>query len=114
MSLRLFSPDLSLGRLPEGVQFLDAATLKIAAQGGFHPGEAVEEAVVGSRQPLLGIEAALTRHVHQDEQQIAQFLLGMAFVAAGHRLLEFVQLLMDLLPDAGHVIPLEAGFGCFF
>ena len=46
----LLAADLGLGLLPEGLQFADAASLKVAAQGGLDPGEAIEEAVVGAGQ----------------------------------------------------------------
>ena len=112
-TLRLFSPDRFFGLFPQGFQFVDAASLQRSTQRGFNTGETVEEALIRAGEAFFGFDLAPTGHVHQGEQQIAQFLLGMGLVAAGHRLLEFVQLLMDLLPDAGHVIPLEAGFGRF-
>ena len=104
MSCRLLSPDLGFGLLPERFQLLNAAALKIALQGGLHSGEAIEKAVVGAGQPLLGIEATPARHIHEGEQQIAQFLLGMALIAAGMaEKREEKRRLMDAASAAGSV-----------
>ena len=37
--------DLRLGLLPEPFEFANAAALQVAAEGGFHAGEAIKEAV---------------------------------------------------------------------
>ena len=86
----MFCSDRRFGLFPEGFQFVDAAALQIPFQGGFNAREAVEEALIRAGKAFFGFDLAPTGHIHQGEQQIAQFLLGMPFVAAGHRLLEFV------------------------
>ena len=114
----MFGPDLGLGLLPEPLELTNALSLQLAPKGRFHPRKAIQEAAVGARQTLLGVDAAPAGHVHQGEQQIAQFLLGVGRIAAGlrfrHRLLELIELLMHLLPHAGQVVPLEACRGSFF
>ena len=76
----LLAADLGLGLLPEGLQFADAASLKVAAQGGLDPGEAIEEAVVGAGQAGLRVNAASAGHVHEGEENIPEFLLGVGLV----------------------------------
>ena len=66
---------------------MDAAALKIPFQGSFNTGETIEEALVRAGESFFGFDLAPTGHIHQGEQQIAQFLLGMVFVAAGSRFL---------------------------
>ena len=43
----------------------------------------------------------------------AQEELGVVPIATGNRFFEFIKLFVDLVPDAVHVIPFEAGLGCF-
>ena len=74
----MFRSDRRFGLFPEGFQFVDAAALQIPFQGGFNAGETVEEALIRASETLFGFDLAPSGHVHQGEQQIAQFLLGMA------------------------------------
>ena len=77
----MFCSDRRFGLFPEGFQFVDAAALQIPFQGSFNAGEAVEEALIRAGEAFFGFDLAPTGHIHQGEQQIAQFLLGMTFVA---------------------------------
>lgn len=65
-----FRLDLGLGLLPKTFQVADALALQISTEGGFHPGKAIEEAVVCAIQTLFGADLAPAGHVHQGEQQI--------------------------------------------
>ena len=109
----MLRPDRAFGLSPEGFQFVDAASLQIPTQGGFNTGKAVEEALIRAGEALFRFDLAPPGHVHQGEQQIAQFLLGMIAVAAGHSFFEFVQFFMDLFPDISHATLFEAGL-CHF
>ena len=73
--------DRCFGLFPEGFQFVDAASLQRSTQRGFNTGETVEEALIRAGEAFFGFDLAPTGHVHQGEQQIAQFLLGMTFVS---------------------------------
>ena len=59
---------------------MDAAALKIPFQGSFNTGETIEEALIRAGESFFGFDLAPTGHIHQGEEEIAQFLLGMVFV----------------------------------
>ena len=69
-------------------------------------------------QTLFGADLAPAGHVHQGEQQIAQFLLGMGPITRGpgfiDRLLELFELLVHFFPNAIEVVPLKPRGGSFF
>ena len=56
----------------------------------------------------MGAEFTPARHIHQGEQEIAELAFGVRLIAAGHRFFELIELLVHLLPDPLHRVPLEA------
>ena len=117
MIVALFLFDLGLGLLPKTFQVADALTLQVATKGGFDPGKAIEEAVVCAIEACFGADLAPASHVHQGEQQIPQFLLGMGPIARGlgfvDRLFELLELFVHFFPHAIEVVPLKPCGGSF-
>src|SRR5262249_52765846 len=108
------SESAALGRLrgfPEAVLLLGGGVAHGAPLGGerlLEVGEAAAEALGGGAQGALGVEAQLAGQVDGGEEDVAQLALDVGLVAGGERVVQLVQLLVDLPARPAGVGPVEA------
>ncbi len=74
-------------------------------------GEALAELGVGLAKRLLGIDLHEAREVDDDEEQVADLVLDVFLSAAGALLVQFADLLVELVEDLIDILPVEADSG---